>query len=101
MSDLDYQISVMQAHRDGKEIEACSTPNAYEKTGLKWIRASDPQWNWEKRSYRAKPGPMMVLVFEYAGTVTQFSGPMEFREILNSESLNHKVRRFIEVLDEE
>lgn len=48
---LAYQISVMQAFAEGKEIEYSHVNNCVWHT----IRLSQPLWNWEDCNYRIKP----------------------------------------------
>ena len=50
---LDYQINVMQAYKEGAEIE-------YMKECLfeeSWVTTSEPAWNWSACDYRIKPKP--------------------------------------------
>ncbi len=50
---LDYQIKVMQAYKEGAEIE-------YMKECLieeSWVTTSEPAWNWSACDYRIKPKP--------------------------------------------
>ena len=50
---IDYQISVMQAYRDGAEIEFINkTVSDYE-----WSNCNNPNWNWTLFDYRIKPKP--------------------------------------------
>lgn len=48
---LDEMISVMEAFRDGKEIEQVyySSPIGYH-----WDDCKDPKWNWDGNRYRVK-----------------------------------------------
>jgi len=49
--DLDYMIAVMQAAKDGKEIEYLSSDKN------KWIYVKKPIWNWHYYDFRIKPEP--------------------------------------------
>ena len=52
--DIDYQIAVMQAFKDGKTIEHKS------RDGDKWFEVSTPSWNWWEYDYRVKEEPKYV-----------------------------------------
>lgn len=51
MFDIDYQIKVMQAFKDGKKIEVTSNNK------FNWRETPDPHWNWEQCDYRIKEEP--------------------------------------------
>lgn len=51
MSELDYQISVMQAFKEGRKIEVSDT------NGEVWMDTIKPSWNWYDNTYRVKPEP--------------------------------------------
>lgn len=51
--DIDYKISVMQAYRDGAEIE-CIDKHVSDDI---WEICDNPGWNWTKCDYRVKPSP--------------------------------------------
>ena len=50
---LDYQIEVMQAYRDGAEIEWRYENN----TSNHWSDIEKPNWNWSVCNYRIKQEP--------------------------------------------
>lgn len=54
MKTLEEMIEVMQAARDGKQIEFC--PRSHEHRGP-WTPTSDPTWNWKTFDYRVAPEP--------------------------------------------
>ena len=51
--DIDYQISVMQAFKEGKKIEFSSSYNG-------WVDIDSPIWNWAMYNYRVKEGTKYV-----------------------------------------
>ena len=48
-SSTEGKIAVMQAYLDGKEIEAGGQMG-------RWWECEKPEWNWQNRKYRIKPG---------------------------------------------
>ncbi len=54
-SDLDYKIRVMQAFKEGKEIESYDT-NGFEI----WNLDKNPTWNWYFYNYRIKQEPEYI-----------------------------------------
>ena len=56
--DIDYQIGVMQAFKDGAKIEAASR-----KVPKCWWDSIDPYWDWGRHIYRvAKESPLECWV---------------------------------------
>jgi len=53
--DLDYMISVMQAAKEGKEIES----TFWDDKSI-WYDCKEPDWNWDVYDYRIKPEPKYV-----------------------------------------
>ena len=63
MKTLEEKIAVMQAFKDGKEIEFA--PNCF--TNKIWNYTRDPIWNWFENEYRVKPTPEYIpFTFEDA-----------------------------------
>ena len=57
MKDIDEMIEVMQAYKNGEQIEFCYTDEVikvWEDTNGK------PLWNWGDTDYRVKPKPKYV-----------------------------------------
>jgi hypothetical protein len=60
---LDEQIAVMQAFRDGAEIEMRKFGNT------KWVSAGDPNWDWANWNYRVKaPAPNKIKFCAWMGS---------------------------------
>lgn len=57
--DIDYMISVMQAYRDGKEIEVVLIGRD------DWRPSHTPSWDWECCDYRVKPEPSRKEIVPY------------------------------------
>jgi hypothetical protein len=57
--NITEQIKVMQAFKDGAEIEARG------RTGTRWAKASTPSWNWHCTEYRIKEKPKTVTLYYY------------------------------------
>ena len=51
---IDDQIAVMQAFRDGKEVQSCGRNNK------DWTSTPFPAWDWVCFKYRIKPEPKLV-----------------------------------------
>lgn len=47
--EINYMSEVMQAYRDGKEIEYFNIHTC------KWKASKEPKWNWIDLDYRIKP----------------------------------------------
>ena len=95
----DEIIEVVQAHRDGAEIE-CSYIN---RTEEKWGTAS-PVWNFEHFKYRIKPKPReprVIWVNEYPQGFGR-SGIYHQEEDAASMAASSAIaaRKFIEVIEE-
>lgn len=54
--DIDYQISVMQAFKEGKRIE-CKLKF---ESGKDWETVETPYWDWIRSDYRVKEEPKYV-----------------------------------------
>lgn len=52
---VEYKISVMQAFKEGKEIETKYKGESINK--LEWFTNSCPVWNWRWYNYRVKESP--------------------------------------------
>lgn len=55
MKTIDEMVAVMQAYKDGKEIE--SRPHI---PCSEWHHAGKPGWDWSCIDYRVKPEPKYV-----------------------------------------
>ena len=56
--NIDDQIKVMQAYRDGAEIEVKSRING----GDHWVAATKIPWNWASFDYRVKRKPKTMTL---------------------------------------
>ena len=54
--DIDYQISVMQAYKEGKKIEG----KMKHESDTAWGIICSPPWDWYKNDYRIKEEPKYV-----------------------------------------
>lgn len=61
LTELNRKIAVMQAYRDGKEIECTGTKHPESLDG-KWRNAGTPSWNWRDMDYRVKAVEPQKLV---------------------------------------
>ena len=59
---LEQQIAVMQAFKDGKEIEVYCNDNT-------WGIALSPSWNWMHNTYRVKPTHEIRKRYHYIDSV--------------------------------
>ena len=57
MKTIEEKIAVMQAFKDGKEIEIA--PNS---PGEIWAPCKEPDWDWTMYSYRVKEQPDTSLL---------------------------------------
>ena len=64
MKTLDEQIAVMQAARDGAEIECANLGD------IEWQKKMSElnSWNWLEVDYRVKPQPQVFYVNKYPHT---------------------------------
>lgn len=53
--DLDYQIGVMQAFKEGAQIES----KLRDRRSLVWQKESNPSWDWFSYEFRIKPTPTL------------------------------------------
>ncbi len=53
--DLDYQIGVMQAFKEGAQIES----KLRDRRSLVWQKESNPSWDWFSYEFRIKPTPVL------------------------------------------
>lgn len=60
--DVNYMISVMKAHTEGKKIE-CQIWGHND-----WTPVDDPEWNWQGCDYRVKPEPKKQTYRPYKST---------------------------------
>ena len=60
--NIDEQIKVMQAYRDGAEIEASSKHRDH------WLAATRLSWDWPHTNYRIKKQPKTVTLHYYRAT---------------------------------
>ena len=63
MTDIAHMIAVMQAAKEGKEIQFRDRCNR--GTDDNWVDAPSPIWNWATFDYRVKPEPRRVWVNQY------------------------------------
>ena len=56
MKDIDEMIEVMQAYKNGEQIEFCYTDEVIKV----WEDTGKPLWNWGDTDYRVKPKPKYV-----------------------------------------
>lgn len=56
MQTLDDMIAVMQAAKDGKQIQ-CRQRKVSHCSPQEWIGYEPPYWNWVDFEYRVKPEP--------------------------------------------
>jgi len=93
---LKYQIAVMQAAADGKEIQRGPGRSS---TGP-WVDADNPAWDWSMLDYRVKPREPREFFIKYYPTRhrgTAYDSYVEASEfaVPNSEKII-KVREVIE-----
>ena len=94
MQDIDYMIAVMQAAKEGKEIQR----RHLHGIDAPWIDTPKPSWNWSTFDYRVKPAePRRIWVNMYDDR-RGFAHPS--REQANARADNYRVEcvEFVEVV---
>ena len=96
--ELSYKLKVMQACIDGYTIECKDMGSIYS-----WRLTSNPQWNWDLRSYRIKTEPFVRYV-TYCEDTDCVSGIYKNREaadrFVNKIDSNYRVIKLVEELQE-
>jgi len=52
----DEMISVIQAHKEGKEIEV----TLHNDVSNTWVACTNPRWHFDRANYRIKPEPPLI-----------------------------------------
>lgn len=91
LTELNRKIAVMEAYRDGREIEY--RRYAYQ---IDWRDSADPSpaWNWAEFDYRVKPEPPIALTLLRSATGEYHGGSWCFKNRKESEI------RFLELTPE-
>ena len=94
MKTLSEMIEVMQARKDGEDIQA----DCYDSAG--WHDITHSVWNWDRCDYRIKLKPREIWVNLYRsgtyGSVYNTKNEAEFNSVVTS-----KVIKFREVMEGE
>lgn len=80
--NVDEKIAVMQAHADGRKIEA------WDMFGEQWELVENPPWNWQVMTYRVKPEvrEWWICIADYPNehiiSTTPVDGYIRVREVI-------------------
>lgn len=80
-SELDYQISVMQAKKEGKVIERCTKELDFSKN---WKEDNFDLFNFEKYLYKVKPEPPQPKTVPFSFEDADFLFGLKVRDRLYS-----------------
>lgn len=66
---IDEMIAVMQAFKDGKNIQSRARPDGT------WLICREPSWGWNGYDYRVKPEPRIFNFYfnEQSGSIVSVS----------------------------
>jgi hypothetical protein len=102
--DHDEMIAVIQAHKEGKEIQFRCVDD-FDKTWTSYSESS-PSWNFSEFEYRIKPEPrkpMVIYVNEFTFGFSLIHHISELSALAEkiSDGTRIGIRKFIEVIEDQ
>ena len=85
-------INVIQAHMDGKEIQATNSAGG-------WSDARFPRWDFIRQGYRIKPEPKTIWVNEYDNRGKYIYGSKRAAESMAGEDVSRIAVKYQEVIE--